>query len=341
MQHFESDYVEGCHPAILERLSKINSNKYQGYGADEITRDASQKILNECCLPGGRVFFLAGGTQANLVTLDGLLRSQQGVLCAKTAHIAIHEAGAVERTGHKVLTLHSHDGKVDPLEARNWLETFYADANCSHMVAPGALYLSHPTEYGTLYTKSELEEFDRLCEEFGMLLYLDGARLGYGIVAEGTDVTLPIIAKHCDAFTIGGTKLGCLFGEAVVLSRNSISPYFFALQKQHGALLAKTWVAAAQFDTLFTDDLYKKIARRGNDMAKIFEVSFREKNLQFFVDSPTNQKFIVMDNDAIEKLEENVTVSKFEPYDKTHSVLRIATSWATKQEDVIEACKYF
>lgn len=341
MLHFDSDYIQTCHPAILQRLAQINNAEYPGYGTDEISKMAANKILKACGCVGGKVCFLSGGTQANMVVLDALLENYKGVLCATTAHIATHEAGAIERTGHKVIAIASHAGKIDPQEARAWLEKFYSDATCTHQASPGALYITHPTEYGTLYTKQELEQLDILCQDFGMRLYMDGARLGYGLAAQGSDVGLCDIAKHCSAFTIGGTKCGAMFGEAVVFTRNGLCPYFFTLQKQHGALLAKGWVISVQFDTLFTGDLYTKICKNGDEQANVFKAALKQKGYDFFVDSPTNQLFLIIENERLNKIEENVSLSHFEVYDNTHTLARIATSWATKNADVLDALKYF
>lgn len=341
MLHFESDYIQTCHPAILERLAAISTQQYQGYGTDEITKMASSSIMKACNCRGGKVFFLQGGTQANMVTIDALLQSQQGVLCATSAHIATHEAGAIESLGHKVITLKEHQGKIDVQEARQWLENFYSDANCTHMVSPGVLYISHPTEYGTLYTKAQLEDLDVLCEQFGMKLYMDGARLGYALCANATDVTLPDIAEHCTAFCIGGTKCGAMFGEAVVFTRNGLCPYFSTLQKRHGALLAKGWTVSVQFDTLFSGDLYTKISKQGNDAATLFATALKEKGYEFFVPPSTNQLFLMMENEKLESIEKNVGLCHFAVYDNTHTLVRLATSWATKMQDVSEAIKYF
>ena len=335
MLAFECDYLEGAHEKILNRLIETNMEKLAGYGNDKYCAAAAEKILKACGCPEGEVHFLVGGTQTNATVIDGLLDSYEGAIAAVTGHIGVHESGAIEAGGHKVITIPQHLGKIDAGELREYLKTFWADETCEHMVIPGMVYISHPTEYGTLYTKKELEDIHAVCEEYHIPLYMDGARLGYGLAAEGTDVTLPVIAKCCDAFYIGGTKVGALCGEAVVFpDKKTVPKHFFTIIKQHGALLAKRRILGIQFETLFTDDLYMEISRHAINMANLLKKGLKEKGYGFFLDSPTNQQFVIIDNKKVEELRKEVTFSVWEKADDTHTVVRFATSWATKEEDI-------
>ena len=253
MLSFNSDYLEGAHPKILERLVQTNMLKTPGYGTDDICESAREKIRAACEAPDAEIHFLSGGTQTNAIVIAALLKSYEGVISAKSGHINVHETGAIEHTGHKVLELPSHDGKISAYELSDSLKTFYEDENHSHMVFPGMVYISHPTEYGTLYTREELTAISEVCHKYKIPLYLDGARLGYGLMSSSTDVTLPLLAKLCDTFYIGGTKVGALCGEAVVFPRHNAPAHFMTIVKQHGALLAKGRLLGIQFDTLFRD----------------------------------------------------------------------------------------
>lgn len=334
MQHFDCDYMEGAHPAILQRLMETNMEKTPGYGTDIYCESARRKILEACGCPEGEVYFLVGGTQTNSTVISSVLKSFEGVVAADTGHISVHEAGAVEATGHKVLTVPGVQGKLRPEALKAYLENYYGDENHEHMVWPGMVYISHPTEYGTLYTKDELERLHDICSRYHMPLFLDGARLGYGLVADGTDVTLEVIAKNCDVFYIGGTKVGALFGEAVVLPKPGLIPHFFTSIKQHGALLAKGRILGIQFDTLFTDNLYFKIARHAIDMAMKLKRGILEKGYTFYLDTPTNQQFVVLDDSQLAALSEKVSYSFWEKQPDGRTVIRFATSWATREEDV-------
>lgn len=334
MQHFASDYMEGAHPKILERLIETNMEKTSGYGTDPYCASARDRIREACDCPDAAVHFLVGGTQTNATVISALLKNYEGVLSAETGHIAVHEAGAIEATGHKVLTLPQKDGKIDAAAVEAYLENFERDENHDHMVFPGMVYISHPTEYGTLYTKAELARMDAVCARFGIPLFLDGARLGYGLAARGTDVTLADIAKHCDVFYIGGTKVGAMFGEAVVFTNPALARGFFTSIKQHGALLAKGRILGIQFETLFTDNLYLSIARHAIDMAEKLKAGLLAKGYRLALDSPTNQQFVVLDNARMRELKEKVTFSFWEGLDAETSVIRFATSWATREEDV-------
>lgn len=334
MLSFESDYIEGAHPRILERLMETNMEQLPGYGADRYCESAKEKIRQACQCAEAEVYFLVGGTQTNQTVISTVLRPYEGVISAATGHVNAHEAGAIEATGHKVLALPHRDGKLDARAVREYVDGFYSDENYEHMVFPGMVYISHPTEYGTLYTKQELTELSEVCRERGLSLYLDGARLGYGLTSRQTDVTLPDIARLCDVFYIGGTKVGALFGEAVVFTHNNAPAHFLTQIKQHGALLAKGWLLGLQFDTLFTDDLYLKISSQAIEMAERLKELFRRKGYPFYLESPTNQQFVVLQNDVLERIKKEVAVSFWERIDESHTVVRFATSWATTQEKI-------
>ena len=334
MLYFSSDYMEGCHPNILRRLSEINMDKNPGYGTDAICESAKNKIRAACGKPDAEVYFLVGGTQTNAVVIKSMLRSYEGVVAAATGHVAVHEAGAIEAGGHKVLTLPEHNGKLDAAEVEEYIATFYKDANHEHMVKPGMVYISRPTEYGTLYTKAELAALHEVCAAYRIPLFLDGARLGYGLAAAGTDVTLRDIAALTDVFYIGGTKVGALCGEAVVFPHGGMPANFLTIAKQHGALLAKGRLLGIQFDTLFTGGLYEEISRNAIETADRIRAALREKGYRLFCENPTNQIFVVLENKKIKELKRQVAMGFTERFDDTHTVMRICTSWATRSEDV-------
>ncbi len=333
MLYFESDYTEGAHPAVLRRLTETNLVTVKSYGADEFSAAAERKIRAACNAPQADVVFLTGGTQTNLVVISALLRSHEGVIAAETGHINAHEAGAIEYTGHKVLTLPEHEGKLDAAEVGDYCRAFYADETREHMVFPGMVYISHPTEYGTLYTKAELAALFDVCREYGMTLYMDGARLGYGLMSDQSDLTLPDIAALCDVFYIGGTKVGALCGEAVVFP-NGKPLHFLTTVKQHGALLAKGRVVGVQFDALFTDGLYFKISRHAVEAANALKAVFLEKGYELFLDSPTNQQFVILPNEVLARLKRDVAFSVWQPLDAHRTVARFVTSWATDPQSI-------
>lgn len=336
MLYFTNDYSEGAHERILQRLLETNMEKLPGYGSDRYCESAKEKIREACKCPQADIYFLEGGTQTNVTVIDAVLKPYEGVVAAVTGHISSHEAGAVEFTGHKVLEIGHNSGKLSADVLREYLREFYEDENHEHMVFPGMVYISHPTEYGTLYTKKELEELSSVCGNYEIPLYLDGARLGYGLVSRDTDVELEDIAKYCDVFYIGGTKVGALCGEAVVFTKQNTPAHFMTRIKQHGALLAKGRLLGIQFDTLFTDDLYLEISKNAIRMADILKEAFREKGYTFYLDSPTNQIFIILENQKMKQMQENVVFSFWEKADENHTVVRFATSWATKEEEVQE-----
>ena len=331
---FNCDYMEGVHPKILERLVETNLEQTAGYGNDPYCVSAKKKILEACQCPDGEVHFLVGGTQTNATVIAALLHMYDGVLAAETGHVNEHEAGAIEYTGHKVLTLPQKDGKISAESVENYLKWFYADENHEHMVQPGMVYLTHPTEYGTLYTAEELKAIHGICQKYAIPLYVDGARLGYALAARETDVTLPVLAQNCDIFYIGGTKVGAFCGEAVVIPKKGLIPKFFTTIKQHGALLAKGRLIGIQFDTLFTDGLYQEISAHAIRMAEKLKKAIMEKGYTMYLDSPTNQQFVLLDNKKKKELLEQVDFDFFENYDSEHTVMRFVTSWATREEDV-------
>ena len=331
---FENDYSEGAHPEILEHLIETNMEQLSGYGTDIYCQKAKEKIRNACGIPDAEVFLLTGGTQTNQIIIDTVLAPYEGVIAARTGHVSTHEAGAIEFTGHKVLELPEKEGKIQATDLKDLLETFYGDGNHEHMVFPGMVYISHPTEYGTLYSKQELKDLSAVCREYKIPLYMDGARLIYGLVSEGTDLTLQDIAQLCDCFYIGGTKAGLLCGEAVVFTGRNMPAHFLTRVKQHGALLAKGRLLGVQFDALFTDDLYLKIGKNAITTAAVLKNGLKERNYEFYIDSPTNQIFIVLNNVQMKKLSEQVVFSFWEKKDDSHTVIRFATSWATRMEDV-------
>lgn len=339
MLPFASDYMEGAHEKILERLVETNYEHNPGYGTDAHSGHAKELILSACGLDADEadVFFLVGGTQTNQIVTDSLLRSYEGVLAARTGHVATHEAGAIEHGGHKVLELPEYDGKIKAADIAGYMETFLGDANHEHEVFPGMVYISHPTEFGTLYTVSELEEISGVCGRYGLKLYMDGARLGYGLAAGQYTEGLPDlkdIARLTDVFYIGGTKVGALMGEAVVYTRGLYPAHFVAIVKQHGGLLAKGWLTGIQFETLFTDGLYMEISGNAIRYAMELKKALQEKGYQFYIDSPTNQQFIVMSNERLKEVSQKVAYSFWCNYDEAHTVIRLATSWATRKEDV-------
>jgi len=330
---FASDYMEGAHPAILKRLAETNRTPMPGYGTDAISEAARAKIRAACQCPDADVYFLVGGTQTNATVIDALLASYQGVVAADTGHVSLHEAGAIEFGGHKVLTLPHQDGKLCPDDVEAYLTAFDADGNRDHMVMPGMVYISHPTEYGTLYTAEELRRLHTICRAHHIPLYLDGARLAYALACPTNDVSLPLIAECCDAFYIGGTKCGTLFGEAVVFPKKNCAPHFFTIMKQHGALLAKGWLLGLQFDALFTDHLYEQIGEAAITAADAIRKALHAYGYRLFFETPTNQIFVIIPNEQLDRLTKKVSYSFWEPYDENHTVIRLATSWATTPEE--------
>lgn len=334
MISFENDYSTGAHPRILEALAATNLEPAPGYGGDRFCESAAARIRTACDDETADVFFLMGGTQTNAVVISALLAGHEGVIAADTGHIAVHEAGAIEATGHKVLTVPECDGKLRAADVKAYLEAFYADASYTHMVFPGMVFIAHPSELGTLYSLAELEELSALCRRYQIPLYLDGARLAYGLAAPDTDVTLADIARLADAFYIGGTKCGALCGEAVVFPRGGMPRHFLTHAKQHGALLAKGRLLGVQFDTLFTDDLYGNVGRVAIAAADELRRILREAGCTFFRESPTNQQFVVLENAQVEALAERIRFSTWEKLGDGRTVIRLVTSWSTTPDDL-------
>ncbi len=336
---FESDYTTGAHPEILKRFAETNLEPLPGYTTDIYCESAKEKIKKACKNEDVDVFFLVGGTQTNAVVISTLLKDYEGVVSADTGHINAHEAGAVEYTGHKVIELKHKNGKINADDLLNYLNSFFADENHEHMVFPGMVYISHPTEFGTLYSKNELEGISKVCRKYNIPLFMDGARLGYGLMSIDCDLTLEDISKLCDAFYIGGTKVGALCGEAVVFNKKVTPKYFMTMVKQHGAMLAKGRLLGIQFDTLFTDNLYFHISRHAIEMAELLKSVLKEKGYKFAWDSPTNQQFVILENSKMEKLKEKAGFCFWEKIDENHTVVRFATSWSTNKEDIEELRK--
>ncbi|MBO5846820.1 MAG: aminotransferase class V-fold PLP-dependent enzyme [Bacteroidales bacterium] len=332
MIYFDSDYMAGAHPQVMHALVESNLEQTTGYGSDAYTAQAAALIRQACDAPQARVHFLVGGTQTNATVIDGLLARHQGVLAAESAHINVHESGAIEASGHKVLTLPQHEGKVKADEVKAYIDAFYRDDSYEHMVAPGMLYISFPTEYGTLYSLQELSDLSQVCHEADIPLYVDGARLGYGLAA--SDVSLPDLARLCDVFYIGGTKMGALFGEAVVINNEKLLKHFFPLIKQHGALLAKGRLLGVQFKALFSKGLYEELGREAVAKALRLKAAFVEKGYQVEVDSPTNQQFFRLPNILIDRLKQEASFEYWGPRGQQESVVRFVTSWATSDADI-------
>ena len=336
MLYFENDYCEGAHPAILQKLVETNFEKVPGYGTDPYCASAKAKICAACGCPDADVTFISGGTQTNAIVIASMLQRWQGVMAAATGHVAAHEAGAIEYTGHKVIALPAHEGKVSAADVRDWCATFYADANHDHMVFPGMVYISHPTENGTIYSKSELQELYATCKELGLPLFMDGARMGYGLMSEKSDMTLADIAANTDVFYIGGTKVGALFGEAVVITKSALKKDFRYCMKQSGAMLAKGRLLGIQFDTLFTDDLYFKIAAHADKLAMKLKNAFLEKGYKMYFDSYTNQQYPILSKKDREKLAQKYQFSFWEQIDEDYAAVRFCTSWATSEDAIDE-----
>lgn len=335
MVSFESDYNNGAHPSVLKHLVETNDEQSSSYGSDRFSENARRLIREATQCPDADIFFLVGGTQTNSTVISALLRPYEGVISVPSGHIAVHEAGAIEITGHKVLEIPGRKGKIVPKNLEAEILKMEQDPNACHMVIPGMVYITFPTEYGTLYTAKELEAIYSICREHNLLLYIDGARLGYGLSAAVNDVSLPFLASHCDCFYIGGTKVGALCGEAVVFPRGNGPEHFFTMTKQRGALLAKSRLVGAQFEALFTDNLYFEISKHAIAMATTMKGIFIKAGIQLWNDSPTNQIFVVLDRQMIERLKSRgILFEIWEPVDDTHKLCRFVTSWATRFEDI-------
>lgn len=338
MLYFHNDYNEACHPAVMEKMRENMGKQMGGYGEDTACESAAVLIRNACRDDNLAVHFLVGGTQANLTVIAAALRPHQAAIGACTAHINVHETGAIEATGHKVIALPSDDGKITGDQIRKTVISHYADSAHEHIPQPKLVYISNPTELGTIYTKAELEDISAACKEHKLFLYLDGARLGYGLAAEGNDLTLPDLAQLTDVFYIGGTKVGAMFGEAVVISNPVIAEDFRYLMKQHGGMLAKGWLLGLQYEALFEDGLYFEIAKHADKMADQIRATLDELHYPLLVEGVTNQVFPVLPDSLLEKLEKNFTFTEQERVDASHRAVRFCTSWATLPEAVDALC---
>jgi len=346
MISFECDYNNGACPEVLENLIKWNSAKPTPYGFDEFSERAKQKIREAVGIPDAQIFFLTGGTQTNATTIDSMLYQYEGVICVDSGHINVHEAGAVEFTEHKIITLPGKNGKMSAEVLEKYLDDFMADGNRDHAVHPGLVYITFPTELGTLYSAKELADIYSICQRFDIPLYIDGARLGYGLMSDECDITLPYLARHCDVFYIGGTKIGALCGEAVVFTQRRAHKHFFSIQKQHGAVIAKGALIGLQFDALFSPvneptangsysvPLYFRLARHANNMAVCMKELFRQKGYRFYIDSPTNQQFVILPNEKVEELAKHIGFTHWGKADLRHTICRFVTSWATTEEEL-------
>lgn len=339
MIRFECDYAEGACPEIIKKLEKTNREQTQGYGEDIYCHSAKEKIKKICDCPNAEVQFLVGGTQTNMIVISSILKPYQGVISAQTGHINVHETGAIEATGHKVLVVNTDDGKLTDKNIKDIYEFHYHDENHEHMVQPGMVYISYPTENGLIYTKTELEKLYKTCKECNLALYIDGARLGYGLMSDGNDMNISDIAKNCDVFYIGGTKVGALFGEAVVITNENIQKNFRYCMKQRGAMLAKGRLLGIQFDTLLENGLYFTIAKHAVDMAMKIKKAFSNKGYKFLYDSNTNQQFPIIPNEILCHISKKYSFSLWEKIDENNSAVRFCTSWATQKEDVEELIK--
>lgn len=334
MIYFNSDYLEGAHPSIMKRIMDTNMEQTVGYGEDAYCSAAQEKIKAACQAPDAEVHFLVGGTQTNTTVIASVLRPYQGVLTAVSGHVNCHETGAIESTGHKVLTLPTDNGKITARQIQEYYNWHHFSPDYEHIVMPGMVYISYPTEGGTLYTKAELTEIYETCKACELPLFIDGARLGYGLTCDDCDMTLPELAHLCDIFYVGGTKVGALFGEAVVVMNKALQKDFRFMMKQRGGMLAKGRLLGLQFDALFTDNLYLTIARHGNEMAKKIHAIFAENGYSFFFDSPTNQQYPIMSDAELKIIGRDFGYEYWERIDETHSAVRFASSWATTQENV-------
>lgn len=336
---FHNDYSEGCHERVLEALINTNMEQTPGYSEDRHCMQAAQKIRNLCGRVDIAVHFLVGGTQTNLTVIAAALRSHQGVLCADSGHINVHETGAIEATGHKVVGLPSVEGKINASQVENYVKNHFADPSFEHTTQAGMVYISNPTEWGTIYSKGELTELSRVCRENGLFLFLDGARLGYGLMARENELSMADLAELCDVFYIGGTKVGALFGEAVVISHPMLARDFRYIMKQRGAMLAKGRLLGVQFDALFTDDLYFRISDHADRMAQKLLDAFKNLGYPFFMPPQTNQLFPILPKAVREGLAEKFTFIEMDWVGEDRRVCRFCTSWATKEENVDALCR--
>lgn len=334
MLHFECDYNNGCHPQILEYLVKNNSEYESGYGEDKFSKLAKERIKKTFDCQSGDVALLTGGTQTNFLIISSMLKNYEGVISADTGHVNVHEAGAIEKTGHKVLAIKQKDGKICASDLKAYLETFYADGNCHQMVYPGMVYISFPTELGTIYSKKELKSIYSICKSYKISLFIDGARLGYGLAAEENDISYEELHNLCDVFYIGGTKVGALCGEAVVFKKGMMPEHFITTTKQHGALVAKGRLTGSQFAVLFNKNLYKTISEHAIDMAGKLKDLLKKKGYRFYLETPTNQQFVIVPNTELKKIAKSIVYGFWDKFDNNNTVIRFCTSWSTTDKDL-------
>lgn len=339
MLYFQNDYHAGCHAEILRRLDRLSQRDFPGYGQDELCGKAADTIRRLCGREDLAVHFLVGGTQTNLTVIAAALRPYQAVIAAQSGHIHVHETGAVEATGHKVLALPSRDGKVTAAQVEQLMESHQSQEDPAHEVQPKMVYISYPTELGTLYTRQELEALHRVCRQYGLYLFLDGARLGYGLTAKDCDVTLQDLARLCDVFYIGGTKVGAMFGEAVVIADPELAGDFRYMIKRQGGMLAKSWLLGLQFEALLEDGLYFRIAQKANDQADRIRKTLEEAAIPVLVPGSTNQIFPILPVSTLKNLSQKVLYTDMGPVDETHRAIRLCTSWSTGDEAVEELCR--
>ena len=333
MLYFQNDYHAGCHAEILRRLDRLSQRDFPGYGQDELCGKAADTIRRLCGREDLAVHFLVGGTQTNTTVI------YQAVIAAQSGHIHVHETGAVEATGHKVLALPSQDGKVTAAQVEQLMESHQSQEDPAHEVQPKMVYISYPTELGTLYTRQELEALHRVCRQYGLYLFLDGARLGYGLTAKDCDVTLQDLARLCDVFYIGGTKVGAMFGEAVVIANPELAGDFRYMIKRQGGMLAKGWLLGLQFEALLEDGLYFRIAQKANDQADRIRKTLEEAAVPVLVPGSTNQIFPILPVSTLKNLSQKVLYTDMGPVDETHRAIRLCTSWSTGDEAVEELCR--
>lgn len=339
MLYFQNDYHAGCHAEILRRLDRLSQRDFPGYGQDELCGKAADTIRRLCGREDLAVHFLVGGTQTNLTVIAAALRPYQAVIAAQSGHIHVHETGAVEATGHKVLALPSRDGKVTAAQVEQLMESHQSQEDPAHEVQPKMVYISYPTELGTLYTRQELEAMHRVCRQYGLYLFLDGARLGYGLTAKDCDVNLQDLARMCDVFYIGGTKVGAMFGEAVVIANPELAGDFRYMIKRQGGMLAKGWLLGLQFEALLEDGLYFRIAQKANDQADRIRKTLEEAAVPVLVPGSTNQIFPILPVSTLKNLSQKVLYTDMGPVDETHRAIRLCTSWSTGDEAVEELCR--
>lgn len=333
MIQIQCDYNQTCHPAILEALSKVSMEQLVGYGEDHYCQEARQLIRQAIGRDDADVHFLVGGTQTNMTVISSALRPYQGVIAADTGHINVHETGAIEHSGHKVLALPAHEGKISTAQIAAAIEAHYAENGPEHTVQPGMVYLSFPTEVGTIYSLAELEAIHEVCRSNQVPLFIDGARLGYGLCSPQCDVTLRDIARLADVFYIGGTKVGAMMGEAVVVTADELKRDFRYHIKQNGGMLAKGWLLGVQFLTLFTDNLYMRIAQNAINQAMRLRDALKDAGYTMYAESPTNQQFVVITDEEFQRLSRDFLLEPWARVDDRHMAVRICTSWATTDAD--------